>query len=743
MSPDRTRPGSGMDQFSTAVGASLAGRNPDIGLGLLEEAIWERQGKQEGAEIRFLCPAHDDHNPSARWHPEKATWHCDACKAGGGFKNLAQWLKVELWRSSSAAAKAKGNTAAKAQAQVISRYNYCDENSKLLFQVERLEPKAFRQRRPDAKGGWIYNLEGVTPVLYRLPNVLEQVRQGGAVYLVEGEKDVHSLEGLGKVATCNSMGAGNWRNEYAETLTGAHAILIPDNDEAGYKHMRAVAESLAGKVASLRMLVLPGLPLKGDASDYLVEHSPEDFDRVVEQAAVWIPSRSDEPLEAFLKSVLGEPPAASEDEKPKGRRAVMVRLSDVPPEELRWLWDPYLPLSKVTLFEGDPGLGKTFVALTLAAAITRGWPFLGQDGSPGGENEPANVLYLTAEDGLADTLRPRLDAAEADVSRVISLKGWTATDDSGKVIEGVVTLGDTEVLEQALREHRPRLMVIDPLQAYLGADVDMHRANEVRPRMSALADLAERYACSVLCIRHLSKNQQAKAVYAGLGSIDFAAAARSILQVGEKDGQRFIAHAKSSLAPAGKSIKYEIREGQCYWLGISEVSAEELRQSERPESGSALDAASAFLVSFLADGPQPACDVQNAAKREGISSRTLERAKRELGVASYRENKEGEERGKGQWLWKLQERQERDGSDTSFEGATGDLEQELRNAVMNDTSSRVPSTSDGEVEAQRSERENYNMSKTANMILKENLGAGDLTNSTKANEEPSLVRLKL
>lgn len=330
---------------------------------------------------------------------------------------------------------------------------------------------------------------------------------------------------------------------------------------------------------------------------------------------------------------------------------LITRMSDVAPQNVAWLWYPYIPLGKITLLESDPGLGKTFLALTLAAAITRGWPLLSQTGAPGEELEPADVLYMSAEDGLADTLRPRLDAADADPSRVHALTGWRLEDDRNGTVEGAVSLADIPVLEQALTAVKPKLIVIDPLQAYLGAAVDMHRANEVRPLLTALSNLAERHRAAVVCIRHLSKALSPKAIYSGMGSIDFAAAARSILTVGEHEGERLLAHVKSSLAPQGKSIRYELRDGSLNWLGISEVTAEELRVPQPVEAESTVDAAVTFLQDFLEDGPQPATTTFKAAKQEGISERTLKRAKAQLEVKSQRASAGNE--GEGKWLWSL------------------------------------------------------------------------------------------
>lgn len=332
-------------------------------------------------------------------------------------------------------------------------------------------------------------------------------------------------------------------------------------------------------------------------------------------------------------------------------RPILTRMSDVEPQEVKWLWPPYIPLGKLTLLEGDPGLGKTFISLALATAVSRGWSLLSQTGAPGAELEPSNVLYMTAEDGLADTLRPRLDAADADVSRVYTLDGWELINEREETVTGSVSLSDVALLEQALVEVKPKLVVVDPLQAYLGAGVDMHRANEVRPVLSALGNLAEKHGCAVICIRHLSKALSPKAIYSGMGSIDFAAAARSILSVGEHEGERLLAHVKSSLAPQGKSIRYELQDGSLYWLGVSDVTADDMRVPQRIESESTVDAAVAFLVSFLTDGPQTATATFKAAKQEGISERTLKRAKAQLEIESRRVSAGNE--GEGEWRWSL------------------------------------------------------------------------------------------
>ena len=357
--------------------------------------------------------------------------------------------------------------------------------------------------------------------------------------------------------------------------------------------------------------------------------------------------------------------------QPANRQPQLVRLSDVEPERVDWLWHPYIPRGKLTILEGHPGLGKTFMMLTISAAVTQGWPLLGQDGKPGCHREPGTVLYLTAEDGLGDTLRPRLDAAGADVSRVVALTGWRVTDEQGQETEGAVTLGDIAVLEQAIQEHEPILVVIDPLSAFLGADVDMHRANEVRPVLAAAGRLVEKYGAALVIVRHLSKAIRDNAVLRGAGSLDFAAAARSIILCAEHDGARVVAHVKSNLAPHGVSLRYDLQDDRLECAGTSDLRADDLQVKTRSEHGdAAVDDADEFLTSYLKDGPQPATEVTKAAALDGIKKRTLDRAKKRVGVVSRRQSKDN--KGGGGWIWELPPQQPQAPALTRTEEA-GDL----------------------------------------------------------------------
>jgi hypothetical protein len=338
-------------------------------------------------------------------------------------------------------------------------------------------------------------------------------------------------------------------------------------------------------------------------------------------------------------------------------RPIVTCLADVEGEEVEWLWYPFIPLGKLTILEGDPGTGKTWLALQIAANVSTGNPFPSPDGVPRGWRTPGNVVYLTGEDGLADTLKPRLERLGADTSRIFVVEGWASIDpETGEESQGTVTLQHLPILRQVLEEIRPQLLVIDPIQAYLGMGVDMHKANEVRPVLTGIAKLAEEFQVAVLLIRHLAKAQQNKAIYKGLGSIDFTAAARSVLLVGlhpDDERKRIVAQSKNSLAPKGNSMAFEITEEGFFWCGATSISAEALLIPPRTEEEkSAIDEAMEFLREALADGARPAEEILREARKAGISERTLHRAKTQLGIKVKRIGTPGK-RGGGSWYWDL------------------------------------------------------------------------------------------
>ncbi len=313
----------------------------------------------------------------------------------------------------------------------------------------------------------------------------------------------------------------------------------------------------------------------------------------------------------------------------------LIRMNEITAESVRWLWYPYIPFGKITLVQGDPGDGKTTFVLAIAALLSNGNPMPECTKS----GEPVTVIYQTAEDGLADTIRPRLDEVGADCSRVVVI------DES----EQSLTLSDVRI-EQAIIAAQARLLILDPLQAYLGVGVDMHRANEIRPIFKALSVVAERTGCAVIIIGHMNKAAgQTKGLYRGLGSIDIAAAVRSILLVGrDKDNPqtRVMAHIKSSLAPEGKPIAFELDKGGFRWVGAYEMSVEELLYGISAEREPTKEAqAITLILEMLRGGEMPSTEVYNRLSQYDISKRTAENAKSRTGVVSTKSGVS--------WFWKL------------------------------------------------------------------------------------------
>lgn len=318
-----------------------------------------------------------------------------------------------------------------------------------------------------------------------------------------------------------------------------------------------------------------------------------------------------------------EPFIPCEEPKPPDIRF----FSDIEAASVDWLWYPYIPFGKVTIVQGDPGEGKTTLALNIAAILSRG-ERLPTELEYTYTYDSITSIYQTAEDGLADTIKPRLTAANADCSRICT------------IIEGNNSLHFCDSrLEETIASTGARLLIMDPIQAYLGANVDMHRANEIRPVMSRLEAIAEKYRCAVVLIGHMNKSGK-KAKYKGLGSVDITAAARSVLFVGRRDNDKFkrcIIPVKSNLAPEGRAVLFSVGE-QLTWDGFDDIdinkACSEFSRSDN-EKISKPQQAECFLKELF-DGKREirSTEVERAAKEQGISKRILDTAKKNLHISS-------------------------------------------------------------------------------------------------------------
>ena len=317
---------------------------------------------------------------------------------------------------------------------------------------------------------------------------------------------------------------------------------------------------------------------------------------------------------------------------PQEETVEIIRMSEVDTQTVEWLWEPYIPFGKVTIVQGNPGEGKTTFALRLAAACTNRKPFPHM-----AVHEPFNVIYQTAEDGLGDTIKPRLMEAEADLDRILVI------DESKQGL----SLSD-ERIERAIRQTGARLIILDPIQAYVGEKTDMNKANEIRPMFRRLAEIAERTGCAVILIGHLNKAAGGQRANRGLGSIDFRAAARSVLLIGRvkrEPNVRVIIHDTSSLAPEGKPIPFCLDpETGFSWIGQYDLTPDQLLFAAGGTPATKTEQAERLILDLLADGKELASeDIVKAAAEAGISERTVQNAKRNMGGVL------GARRVGGQW----------------------------------------------------------------------------------------------
>ena len=368
-------------------------------------------------------------------------------------------------------------------------------------------------------------------------------------------------------------------------------FLCLDADKAGEDACKRLAALLPDSVSVTRIQ-----PCMKDWNDVLV-HRAEISNR------------------NYFKSIVLKEPSKPETVK-------IIRMSDVELTPVEWLWKPYLPFGKLSVLQGNPGEGKTYFAMHLAAACTNGKLLPNME-----RMEPFNVIYQTAEDGLGDTVKPRLIEAGADLDRVLVI------DDS----DVQLTLSD-ERIEKAIIENNARLVIIDPIQAYLGADVDMNRANEVRPIFMRLGQVAQRTGCAILLIGHLNKAAGIQSLQRGLGSIDIAAAVRSVMFIGKlkhDPTMRILTHEKSSLAPPGASLAFSLGdEGGFRWVGEYDITADEMLSGIEPQRETKTQQAKDLICALLAGGKQVLSeDIDKAALERGIPGRTVRDAKRELGDA--------------------------------------------------------------------------------------------------------------
>lgn len=315
-----------------------------------------------------------------------------------------------------------------------------------------------------------------------------------------------------------------------------------------------------------------------------------------------------------------------------------VDLSTVEAKEIEWLMPPLIPYGMITIMEGDPGVGKSYLAMHIAAQVSIGGSLPGVD-----KLKRGRVLYLSAEDDPAYTIRPRIDAMGGDAKRIRIQADYLSLDEDG-----------LQALFDEVRRHPPSLIIMDPLFAYVPGTQDIYRPNVIRSLLSQLRDIAEYGDTAVLIVRHLTKTKRDKAIYQGGGSMDVIGAARSAFLVAQHPDDpelKIVAHVKHNIAPRGTSWVYELVQQVpdgipvLKWIGPSDLTVEDLMGADDGDRKSALDEAIDFLREELKCGPKPVAEIEQKGQSQGIAKRTIDRARKEIGTDA--------KKVKGRWILSL------------------------------------------------------------------------------------------
>jgi hypothetical protein len=598
--------------------------------------------KRSGSGWTAKCPAHSDETPSLSVREGDDHRVLLRCFSGCSFGQIMAALGLPE-RVAFADEQPQPRPSPQPnghQRRIVETHPYLDESNSLLFEVVRFSPKGFSQRRPDGHGGWVWNLDGVRRVPFHLPELIALVDDPTPILWCEGERDVLTAEAMGFVATTSPQGAAAFKPEIitgvADHLFGRPVVVIPDNDEPGRRYAEQVAQALREIGCPVSWLGLPGTSEKGgDLSDWVAGGgSPDALADLVVRAPAWEP-----PPTMFAGPAQGEPREPTPARPLRAPAGVLAR--DVTPERVVWLSPGRLARGKASVLDGDPELGKSTLSLEWAARITRG------DALPGGEpGSPRGVVILSAEDGIADTIVPRLIAAGADLDCVFIMTG-IRTSDGGE--DTVTVPGGLDAVESAIVEMGASMLIVDPLVAFLGADTNSNRDQDVRRAMAPLAALLDRTGCAGLLLRHLTKAAGGPALYRGGGSIGIIGAARIGLLAArdpDDDEARILAPVKCNLGPHPPALRYRL-------VGVPGAAVARISWDDAPvtinangllaaamgsdEDRTALDEAVDWLRDLLALGPKPAADVLKEARRDGVAEITVRRAKSRLGVHVRRE----------------------------------------------------------------------------------------------------------
>jgi putative DNA primase/helicase len=618
--------------------------------------------KTSDGQFTASCPAHDDRNPSLSIGIGADGKVLLTCFAGCSTDDIVAALGLttadlmERQKQPISAGKTSSSKKSYTLTSADVVYDYCGDDGIIRYKVGRFQQptpddphaKTFRPFRPDGHGKWELGLPTADQLVPYHLNELRSTSFDAPVLFLEGEKDVELARRAGFTATTTQGGAKSL-DKHAAAL--AHAlsrrliVIIPDEDDPGSKYAQKAVAILQGVAAKVAILHLPRLTHTDDHGEDLSD---------------WFTTYggTTEELRGLIGAALQSVPTQA---------LLGVPLSEVEVEEFRWLWHGRVALGKITAADGDPGLGKSLATIDLAARVSMGHSM--PDGSPG-LDAPAGVILICGEDGLADTVKPRLLAAGASPEALARIRAVNLVPElhaDGTISERLISLlADLPALEATIIAIGARLLVIDPITAYLGSGQDMYKDSDIRRVLTPLALMAERAGVAVILVRHLNKSTSTPALHRGLGGVGFIGVARLGLLFApnpDVEGEVLVSRHKGNIGAPPPTLAYRIVQvgeaenmPRISWLGERETSAEAALAAQTGagadvEMRSATDEATEWLIAYLANGPRPAKEITDAARADriiGTSDKPLRKARERLGIEAYRE---GGIAGGGRWVW--------------------------------------------------------------------------------------------
>jgi len=576
------------------------------------------------------CPAHNDPNPSLNVSEAngKMLWHCHAKCAQGDV--TAALIARRGNRPAQIYPATHKTRAAKEPPVKTTSYSYHNADANLLYQVQRREyasgGKDFIQRRPDGHGKWVYDMKGVTPVLYGLPAIVT----AETVFLCEGEKDADALNAALElsghywniVATTSHGGAGKFLEAHAAQLEGKSVGILPDNDKPGEHHAKNAATLIERHAKRVCIVRLPNLPDKGGAADYFAAGGTvEDLLALYQVAPNWTPTGTKD----------DESPEIAPAFKFSTDLALDERLGDV-----KWLWPGYIPAGFVTALVGDQDMGKSSVAQGLCDVILRGtaWP----DGQPHTPDPTTRLIWIDTEGAIA-LFRGRL-------------KDWGMP--RGRFILPEDSIQELRIddpaswlwIEEAIRRFNPPLVVIDALSG--AHSRGENKSDDMKVIMKSLGEMAQRHQTAIVVIHHLSKPAPGIlefpiTIHRMRGSSAISQFCRSVIALGLPDPsqpeRRRMDIIKLNLAPKPEPVGYLLSDVGPLWGDAP----------EQPKAHRSIDDAKDFLTQMFDEiGILSSDDIWAEAKAKGISDRSVKDAKKALGIKAVREG--GQD---GRWFWEM------------------------------------------------------------------------------------------